>query len=89
MSEKAKEKTQKPIVPIIAEEEKQRILDVILSVGVFRWDAQDFVNLETGEKVKGKMWILCGSASLHSVQKDGIKVLKHYEGIDPKTRRKR
>lgn len=81
----SKESKQKPMVPIIAEKEPQRILHVILSVGSFRWDNQKFVNLTTGEKVMGKMWRLVGSASMYSVQKSGVKILEHYEDIDPKT----
>ena len=81
----SKESKQKPMVPVIAEKEPQRILDVVLSVGSFRWDNQTFVNLQTGEKVKGKMWRLVGSASMYSVQKSGVKILEYYEGEDPNT----
>lgn len=73
MSEKTKAKK---ISPIEVSEQPQRIIGISLDVGAFRWDKQDFVNLEDGSEVKGKMWKFIGSVSLLSIQKLGRKVVE-------------
>ena len=75
-STKETKKEKEPIIPIIAEEEGEKITGIELSVGAFRWADITYVNIETEKKVRGKIWELVGSASLVPIQMRGRKVLK-------------
>lgn len=73
MSQKTKAKK---ISPIEVSEQPQRIKGITLDVGAFRFDYQEFVNLEDGSEVKGKMWKFIASASLVSIQRQGRKIVE-------------
>ena len=78
MSTKNKE-PEKAILPIIVESSENREIPEGLNLYLisFKWVPQEFVNLESGEKVKIKFWTRGGNVSLSSVLKAGRHVVVH------------
>ena len=79
MSTKNIEPEKKAVLPIIIESSKNREIPEGLNLYLisFKWIKQEFINLETGEKVKIKFWTKGGNVSLTSVLKNGRHAVVH------------
>lgn len=85
MSEKSEKTKKTPPLPIIVETEKSSEIPEGMNLYLisFTWQPKIFVNLETGEKVKIKMWTRGGNVLLsHELRRgrhvlENVKIPKH------------